>query len=161
MGGQYRENGGIITGMYEKDKLFLFYNHKDGDNSDLFLEQTIHHEFSSVVIKSYNFPAFDWLKLNPADFEYIINPSRINACMNSAKSYSASDAQLRQGLVSSYGKANAENDINSYAELIFTEPKTMKAYIRKYPRIGPKYEMLKRFYLSASPEFSAVFNLIK
>ena len=81
--------------------------------------------------------------------------------MNSAKSYSASDAQLRQGLVSSYGKANAENDINSYAELIFTEPKTMKAYIRKYPRIGPKYEMLKRFYLSASPEFSAVFNLIK
>ena len=161
VGGQYRENGGIIAGMYEKDKLFLFYNHKKGDNSDLFLEQTLHHEFSSLLIKFYNFPAFHWLKLNPADFDYIINPSGIKAYMNAVKSYNASEAQLNQGLVSGYGKANAENDINSYVELIFTKPETMKTYIRKYSRIASKYQMIKRFYLSVSPEFSGVFSLVK
>lgn len=161
VGGEYLEDGGIITGMYDRDRLFLFYNDKNGDNSDLYLEQTIHHEFSSILIKDYNFPAFDWLKLNPSDFRYIIKPSEINAYMNSVESYNASEAQLKQGLVSCYGKANAENDINSYAELIFTKPETMKEYIRKYPRISRKYEMIKQFYLSISPRFNIVFNSVK
>lgn len=161
IGGQYRENDGIITGMYEGDTLFLFFNHKDGDNSDLFLEQTIHHEFSSVLIKLFDFPAFDWLKLNSENFDYIINPAEINAYMNAIQSYSANETQLNQGLVSSYGKANAENDINCYVELIFTQPKTMRTYIKKYPRVGLKYEMIKAFYLSISPGFSPIFKLIE
>lgn len=161
IGGPFSENGGVIAGMYEKDKLFLFYNAVEGFTSDIFLEQTIHHEFSSILIFGYDFPAFDWLDLNPEGFEYIINLSKINDYMNSISSYNASEAQLRQGLVSSYGQANAENDINSYVELIFTQPERMKAYIEKYPRVGPKYEMLKKFYLSVSPEFDAIFNKIK
>lgn len=55
--------------------------------------------------------------------------------MNSIASYLPDTSQLAQGLVSSYGKANAENDINTYVELIFTEPERMQAYIRKYPVI--------------------------
>lgn len=161
IGGPYSENGGVVAGMYEEDKLFLFYNPVEGYTSDIFLEQTVHHEFSSILIFHYDFPAFDWLDLNPEGFEYIINLSKINDYMNSIHSYSASEEQLLQGLVSSYGQANAENDINSYVELIFTQPEKMKAYIKKYPRVGPKYEMLKKFYLSISPEFDTVFSEIK
>jgi hypothetical protein len=160
IGGPFSENGGVIAGMYEKDKLFLFCNPVDGYSSDIFLEQTIHHEFSSILILGYDFPAFDWLDLNPKGFEYIINLSKINEYMNSISSYSPTESQLRQGLVSSYGKANAENDINSYVELIFTQPEKMRAYMDKYPRVGPKYEMIKKFYLSISPEFEAVFDKI-
>lgn len=161
IGGPFSENGGVIAGMYEKDKLFLFYNPVDGYTSDIFLEQTIHHEFSSILILGYDFPAFDWLDLNPEGFEYIINLSKINDYMNSISSYSASETQLRQGLVSSYGQANAENDINSYVELIFTQPEKMRAYIEKYPLVGPKFEMIKKFYLSISPEFDVIFSKIK
>lgn len=157
IGGGYRENGGIITGLYEKRKLFLFYNHIEGDNSSIFLEQTFHHEFSSILIRAYDFPVFEWLALNPKDFEYIINPVKINSYMNSIASYLPDASQLAQGLVSSYGKANAENDINTYVELIFTEPERMQAYIRKYPIIKKKYEMLKKFYLSISRQFDKVF----
>jgi hypothetical protein len=160
IGGSFSENGGVIAGMYEKNKLFLFCNPVDGYTSDIFLEQTIHHEFSSILILDYDFPAFDWLDLNPKGFEYIINLSKINEYMNSISSYSPTEDQLRQGLVSSYGKANAENDINSYVELIFTQPEKMRAYMDKYPRVGPKYEMIKKFYLSISPEFEAVFDKI-
>jgi hypothetical protein len=47
IGGPYQENDAIITGMYEYNKIYLFYNHGSGNNSPLFLEQTFHHEFSS------------------------------------------------------------------------------------------------------------------
>ncbi len=40
--------------------------------------------------------------------------------MKAIDSYEADEAALNEGLVSRYGKANAENDINTYAELVFT-----------------------------------------
>lgn len=158
IGGGYRENGGIITGLYEKRKLYLFYNHPQGDNSETFLEQTFHHEFSSILIQAYDFPAFEWLALNPKNFEYIINPVKINEYMNSITTYRPNKSELEQGLVSSYGKANAENDINTYAELIFTDPETMQTYISTYPIIKQKYILLKAFYLSISPHFGKFFK---
>ena len=161
IGGPYQENDAIITGMYGQGVLYLFYNHSGGDNNPLFLEQTFHHEFSSILIHQYNFDAFGWLKLNPEDFSYIINPEKIDDYMNSIQSYEADDALLAQGLVSRYGKTNAENDINTYAELIFTQPEKMKNFITKYPVIAQKYQMLKRFYLSISPQFKPVFAMIK
>jgi hypothetical protein len=130
------------------------------DNSPVFLEQTFHHEFSSILIQSFDFPAFDWLALNPEGFNYIINPVKIDAYMNSIDSYEANEADLKEGLVSRYGKVNAENDINTYAELVFTQPEEMKLFINKYPVVMKKYQMLKKFYLSISPEFEAVFRLI-
>jgi hypothetical protein len=161
IGGPYQENGGVITGMYERDKIYLFYNHNSGDNSPLFLEQSFHHELSSILIRDYAFPAFDWLALNPEGFSYIINPIQIDSYMNSIDSYDANDSILKQGLVSTYGKVNAENDINTYAELVFTQPEKMKKYITKYPVVSKKFHMLKQFYLSISPEFGAHFNLIE
>ncbi|WP_320043554.1 hypothetical protein [uncultured Desulfobacter sp.] len=158
IGGGYRENGGIITGLYEKRKLYLFYNHSQGDNSDAFLEQTFHHEFSSILIQAYNFPAFEWLAQNPKNFDYIINPIKINEYMNSITTYHPNKAQLEQGLVSSYGKANAENDINTYAELVFTDPEKIQSYISTYPIIKQKYIVLKTFYLSISPHFGKFFT---
>ncbi len=160
IGGSYRENSSVITGMYEQNKIFLFYNHKAGDNSPLFLEQTFHHEFSSILIQQYNFPAFEWLKLNPAGFSYIINPKKISDYMDSINDYSANESLLKQGLVSSYGKVNAENDINSYVELIFTQADEMKKYISNFPIVEKKYKMIKSFYLTISPDFSRVFKLI-
>ncbi len=156
--GGYRESDGVITGMYEKDKVFLFFNHRDGDNSELFLEQTFHHEFSSILLKNYAFPAFEWIKLNPEGFNYIITPSKINEYMNSITQYHPSALQLESGLVSSYGKVNPENDINTYVELIFTEADRMKFYIAKYPRVQKKFKMIKDFYLSISPGFNSIFS---
>ena len=46
-----------------------------------------------------------------------------------------------------------------YKDRLVTEK--MKAYIEKYPRVGPKFEILEKFYLSISPEFDAVFSEIK
>ncbi|MCP4117008.1 MAG: hypothetical protein GY737_16710 [Desulfobacteraceae bacterium] len=161
VGGGYRENGGIVVGLYDKRKLYLFYNHQAGDNSAIFLEQTFHHEFSSILIYAYDFPAFEWLELNPKGFDYIINPVKINRYMNAIRSYHADRVLLEQGLVSSYGKANAENDINTYVELIFTRPQRMRAYVRKYPVTSKKYDMVKHFYLSISQQFDGIFSNIK
>jgi hypothetical protein len=115
---------------------------------------------TSFHLQTYDFPAFDWLALNPEGFSYIINPVKINAYMNSLDSYEADEATLKEGLVSRYGKVNAENDINTYAELVFTQPEEMKVFINKYPVVMKKYQMLKQFYLSISPEFEAVFGMI-
>lgn len=161
IGGRYQKNGGVVVGLYDKKNIYLFYNHPDGDNSDTFLEQSFHHELSSIFIYAYDFPAFEWLELNPQEFSYIINPTKIDQYMDSIESYQASPEQLKQGLVSSYGMANAENDINSYVELIFTRPKKMRILIDKYPIINTKYNMIKSFYISISPDFNVVFSAIK
>lgn len=160
IGGPYSENDAVIVGMYEKTNIYLFYNHKWGDNTPLFLEQTFHHEFSSILVKQYNFPAFDWLKLCPPTFSYIINPKKIDKYMNTVGSYAATESMLRDGVVSAYGMVNAENDINTYAETIFTQPEKMKEYIARYPVIAKKYKMLEKFYLDISPEFIKIFSLI-
>ena len=160
IGGPYTENDAIIVGMYTKNKIYLFYNHHNGNNHDVFLEQTFHHEYSSILVKKYNFPAFDWLKLNPKGFSYIINPKKIDKYMNSIGKYAATKEMLKQGVVTSYGMVNAENDINTYVETIFTQPNKMKKYISTYPVIARKYQMLKKFYLSISPQFGEVFDLI-
>lgn len=160
IGGPYQENGAIITGMYEKNSVYLFYNHDAGDNSPAFLEQSFHHEISSLLIKDYGFPAFDWLELNPEGFSYVINPVAIDEYMNSVKSYEANDKDLAQGLVSTYGRVNAENDINTYAELVFTQPAKMKKYVEAFPAVARKFQLLKKFYLSISPEFEDTFSSI-
>lgn len=160
LGGPYREDKAVITGMYDKSTVFLFYNHPSGDNSNLFLEQTFHHEFSSILILKYDFPAFDWLELNPEDFSYIINPQKITKYMSMQKTYEADESLLKIGLVSTYGRVNAENDINTYVEFIFTEPDKFKQYVAKYPIIAKKYNMIKSFYLSISSQFQPIFDLI-
>jgi hypothetical protein len=80
--------------------------------------------------------------------------------MKAIDSYEADEASLNEGLVSRYGKVNAENDINTYAELVFTQPEAIKNFIKKYPLMMNKYQILKQFYLSISPEFETVFNQI-
>jgi len=158
--GPYSEDDAVIVGMYEKRLIYLFYNHKWGDNTPLFLEQTFHHEFSSILIKKYNFQAFDWLKLSPPNFAYIINPKKIDRYMNTVGSYAATESMLKDGVVSAYGMVNAENDINTYAETIFTQPEKMKEYIATYPVIAQKFKLLEKFYLSISPEFIKIFSQI-
>ena len=157
VGGPYKEGGAVIAGMYEGKSLYLFYRQVDWENKDLFLEQTLHHELSSVLIREYGMDAFAWIGMNPDGFSYIINPREIDEYMSASGSYDADEGLLEQGLVSSYGKTNAENDINTYAELVFTEPQKMMLLVEKYPVVARKYRFLKRFYLSISPDFKSIF----
>ncbi|PCJ15449.1 MAG: hypothetical protein COB04_13240 [Gammaproteobacteria bacterium] len=161
IGGSYRQNGGTVGGLYSNQNIYVFYEQSNEKNKAIYLKQTFHHEFSSILIQAYGFPAFDWLKLNNPDFDYLINPRKIHEYLRSISVYEASEAQLKQGLVSSYGKSNAENDINTYVEMIFTEPKKMSKLINTYPIIHAKYDMIKAFYLSISSGFEPVFSAIK
>ena len=67
---------------------------------------------------------------------------------------------LDRGLLNQYSETSVENDFNTYAEVIFTEPKRMKKLIKKYPVIHRKYQIFKAFYLAIDPGFSKAFNLI-
>ena len=124
---------------------------------ELYIEQLFHHEFSSILMRNYDFPAEQWSAANPLGFEY---PSGIDDALQAIEiqlSTSGSAELYGQGFLSEYGRSSLENDMNLYAEMIFTDPQRMKELIAAYPPTRTKYLLLKDFYLGVSPEFSEVF----
>ncbi|MFT6388276.1 MAG: hypothetical protein ACJAUP_001654 [Cellvibrionaceae bacterium] len=72
-----------------------------------------------------------------------------------------SDEELYQrGLPKKYAGTCVENDFNTSAEVIFTEPRKMKNLIRQYPVIQRKHQVFKDFYLNIDKDFTPVFEKI-
>ena len=54
-----------------------------------------------------------------------------------------------------------ENDINTYAEIFFTNPILIKKLIAQHSIIKNKFHLLEKFYLNIDNKFSVVFDKVK
>lgn len=133
---------------------------RDEGFTDFYLSQTFHHEFSSVLMKNHDFPTQKWFDANPPDVKYQTDFEKYLKSIAEDRDLKGNDYYYQRGMMSKYSYSTLENDFNLYAQTVFNEPMRMKTLINKYPRIKTKYEILKGFYLSVSPEFSAVFDRI-
>jgi hypothetical protein len=125
--------------------------------TDAYLEQTFHHEFSSVLLRKY--PSFfkeaEWKDSNSEDFSY--GAGGVEA-LKSGESDQEIDSTLNvQGVLCQYGKASVEEDFNTFAEHLFLPTDQFWELLRKYDRLNKKTQLLISFYKKLSPLFSQAY----
>ncbi|PIQ29066.1 hypothetical protein COW36_18275 [bacterium (Candidatus Blackallbacteria) CG17_big_fil_post_rev_8_21_14_2_50_48_46] len=128
----------------------------------LWVVDSFHHEFSSVLIQKYPFPEKAWRKANPSDFQYTLEAEDSPGVEALKKGFGTAEeeALLEMGFLSQYATASFEEDLNFYAGQLFSVPAHLLELAQTYPVIGKKVKILLQFYLSLDAEFikTAVFQ---
>jgi hypothetical protein len=78
----------------------------------------VHHELSSFVLRKSNV-AHEWSAFAPKDWQFA------TASEKALVAGRATDPSPDSGFLSAYGATTAENDFNTYAERIFTQPEDL------------------------------------
>lgn len=129
--------------------------------TDEYIAQLFHHEFSSLLMRKYPFPVKQWTASNQPDFTYAKNTTEILRSIREDRDMTGNEALYKNGFLSKYAMSTLENDFNTYAETLFTDPMQLARLVKTYPKIKQKYQLLKRFYLGIDPGFLPVFELVK
>ena len=142
--------GGLEYGGTYDDKsksIYVAAGHL-GDNGVLRWLGGFHHEFSSILLKSYRaqLPEADWRKTNPADFEYAFSEPSGRNLTTGATSHIGDPNLYAKGFLCSYGTMAFEEDIDTYAQCFLARSETLDILAGKYPLIKRKKELLEKFY---------------
>jgi len=161
--------GAKASGTYDAEKKSIYLLNSFQNRSDLgwarhFLETTIHHELSSLLMHNYQFDDFLWRKAMGKNFLYEKDKDPwyewklVRGQMDAPEI--SEEELLNRGLLAQYAETGVENDFNTYAEVIFSDPTRMKKLVHEYPTIAKKYQVFKEFYLSIDNGFAPIFEKI-
>lgn len=124
--------------------------------TDKYLEQTFHHEFSSILFR--NFPSLldtnQWKNANRPDFIYNDPENGVGAIRNNQSSQDLDTSFCTKGVLTQYGGSSMENDINTFAQNLFRPDENFWDYVERFPRIGEKTRLLIKFYTRIHPLFT-------
>jgi hypothetical protein len=121
--------------------------------SDQFIEQVFHHEFSSILKRAYpnRLKVKHWEEINPIWFDY--GNGGVDAIRNGEASMELDPDLFSSGFLSEYSQASLEEDINVFAQNIFTGSVSFWNIVDEHERIRRKAELLIAFYHSIDPTF--------
>ncbi|MBB1387242.1 hypothetical protein H5119_17145 [Pseudoalteromonas sp. SG45-5] len=142
-GGTYSSNSIILVNISEQNGTnFNFENSLKG----------VHHELSSLIYIRSPFVLFAWQALLPKEWEPVSsNYEALTQDRNIGPDY-------ENGFLSRYGKTNAENDFNIYAEFTFAEPEKLRELAATYPIIAKKLSLFITAYTQVFPEYQQDFE---
>jgi len=130
------------------------------DHSKLYIKRLFNHELSSIFLRRFKFPIAEWIKCNPKGFTYKTTTEDILTMVRENGNLDGNSILYEKGFLDEYGTATLEEDFNLYVAEAFTRPKRLKELSVQYPAIRKKVEILKKYYLGISIEFSDVFSKI-
>jgi hypothetical protein len=135
-------------GTNSTDALYLTNNGSAKGYTDLYLEQTFHHEYSSILFRRYPryFNESGWKNANFSGFDYNDPENGVGAIRNNQSSQDLDTALCSKGFLTQYSLSGLENDINTFAQNIFSPSEGFWELVDKYPRIYKKTKLLIDFY---------------
>lgn len=141
-------------GTYDDHSVFISSGSKEWEYEDGFIEATINHEFSSILLYDYYdlFNEAGWITANPEGFEY--SGSGFEALASGADSTDFDDELNKQGFVSQYSQSAMEEDFNMFAESLFSDSDNFWNAYHKYEAFKKKADILIKFYNSLDPMFT-------
>ncbi len=146
-------------GTNSTDILYLTNDGEEYGYTDTYLEQTFHHEFSSILFR--NFPKYldttAWQKANAPGFIYNDPEAGVGAIRNGQSSQDPDSLLCMKGLLTQYAGSGIENDINTIAQNLFRPDPRFWRYVKKYPRIRIKTKLLISFYHQYDPQFTEAY----
>ncbi len=121
--------------------------------SDLYLEQSFHHEFSSVLLRKH--PSFfdknSWIDQN-SGFSY--GQGGVNAIIEGKASVELSDTYAAMGVLSQYSTSDIEEDFNAFAEQLFSPSDEFWELVDRWPALQEKVKIIVGFYNQLDSSFT-------
>jgi len=127
--------------------------------TDIYVEQTFHHEFSSILIRNYPqlLDTAAWSKINISGFDYNDPENGVGAIRKNESSQELDTALCAKGFLTQYALSGLENDINTVAQNLFTPSPGFWTIVDSFPRISEKTKKLIQFYNMIDPAFTETF----
>ena len=146
-------------GTNSTDALYLTNNGAAMGYNDLYMEQTFHHEYSSILYRNY--PSFideeAWKEANITGFDYNDPENGVGAIRNNESSQDLDTALCKKGFLTQYSLSGIENDINTFAQNIISPSAGFWKIVDQYPRIKRKVKLLIDFYNRIDPLFTVEY----
>ncbi len=121
-----------------------------------YIIDAFNHEFSSILMKNYNFPKEAWKAANGKGFEYKNEDENggYKALKNGEFGHEDNlEALYLKGVLSEYALSDLEEDFNVYSGMIMTYPNELKAVLDTYPVVKKKVKIWIDFYKSINNKF--------
>jgi hypothetical protein len=139
-------------GTYSNDRIYIV---SDPQQPEL-AEASFHHEFSSILMKNEagRFPRAAWMRALPVQSSY--RHGGLAALRRGETGLAWMPQFHLQGFLCEYGKASFEEDVNTFAEALFTGQGLFRL-ARMYPLVLQKKQLLIDFYSSMDPSLNRTF----
>ncbi|MBC7946734.1 MAG: hypothetical protein H7Y42_02560 [Chitinophagaceae bacterium] len=143
-------------GTNSTDGIYLVNQGAMKGYTDLYLEQTFHHEYSSILLRKFArfLDTTGWKNANMAGFIYNDPENGVGAIRNNQSSQVLDSTLCQLGLLTQYGGSSLENDVNTFAQNLFCADVNFWNFVDRYPRIRKKTALLIRFYETIHPLFT-------
>jgi hypothetical protein len=143
-------------GTNSTDALYLTNDGREMGYTDRYLEQTFHHEFSSILFRNYLtlFDTNTWKAYNSKDFAYNDPEDGVGAIRNNASSQDLDTVVCKRGMLTQYAMSSLENDLNTFAQNLFCPSVGFWDIVDRFPRIKKKAQLLITFYGNINTVFT-------
>jgi len=122
--------------------------------TDIFIEGVFHHEFSSILKRSYPryFDEKKWNAINSSQVKY--GNGGVDAILNGEASLTLDPGLFEQGFLTKYSQSALEEDVNVFAQNLFTGGMEFWSIVDQYSRIRQKANLLIGFYHQIDSTFT-------
>ncbi len=144
-------------GTNSKASVYVVNVGEDMGYSDICIEESFHHEFSSVLLRKYKqlFDESGWRQINPDGFEYFDEATGGSGAIREGKDSQEFDPELHEmGFLYQYAGSTLENDFNSFAENIFMGEESFFKTVEGYEKLKAKLDLIIEFYNAVNPRFT-------
>ena len=143
------------AGTYSDQTLYMSNNGVNEGITDGFIEQTFHHEFSSMLWYAHPelLDTIAWKKLNKLNY----GDGGIQALIDDNDSQTFDAYYNERGFLFQYASSDLENDINSFAENLFAPTLEFRNALKKHPVLRKKMALLIAFYTALDSSLSSSF----
>ena len=143
------------AGTYSEKILYLANEGIAEGYSNGFIEQSFHHEFSSMLWYANQelLDTTEWKKLNKMEY----GDGGIQALIDDNDSQEFDDYYNERGFLFQYAASDLENDINSFAENLFSPTLEFRDALKKHSVLRKKMGMLIAFYTALDPSLNNSF----
>jgi len=144
-------------GTYFETRVYVVNDGVDMGYSDVNIEKTFHQEFSSILLRNYEYIFDDpgWRQINPAGFEYFDEVTGGAGAIKEGKASQEFNPESHErGFLYQYAESTLENDFNSFAENIFMGDEDFFKTVEQYEKLEMKLNMIIGFYKALNPQFT-------
>jgi len=144
--------GQVYGGTNSTAIVYLGNNGVENGYTDTFVEQSFHHEFSSILLRNFpsRFKKSEWTSVNRLSY----GEGGVQALMNSKDSQEFDSTFNSNGFLHEYATSSMENDFNSFAENLFMPEKEFWNLVEADAGLTKKLNVIIDFYHQINEQFT-------
>lgn len=119
--------------------------------TNVYVLSSLHHEFSSILMRNYLFPKKEWAKLNPSGFKYADDAVGF---LGKESLLEPGEDYFKIGFICLYSQASMEEDFNTIADYLFNQRDELLKIAQTHSRMKAKIVLAMKFYKSIDQRFS-------